>query len=421
MANDFVKEETVYFDNLVEGFEENCVLSSTVDTFNVGAQTQERSSDTVWRPMPYIATSFDGVDQTDNFQNFTELSVPSTVGYEKSVPWIMSPTELRDLSQSGRIKMSAEQKLASDVNTAVNNVAALQGTIVVKRTAAASGFDDVAQVDTKLANLGVTNTGTRYLGLPTNEYNSMANNLQARETMNEIPTQAFRNAYIGNVSNMELLKLDTFRRQAAAAGSSITVDTQASAGNYHVPKAKTVAAGGESSNYDNRYQTIAVSSTTNVAAGDSFTIAGVAEVHHITKQETGDLKTFRVISVDSGSTMTISPAIVSNQGGSNAEAQYQNCVVTPSATADIVFLNTVAANACPFWTANSIEIMPSSYEVETGAGLAVLRATTKQGLVVIMTRQGNINNLNCKYRVDVRFGVTMLNPEMAGVMYFSQS
>ena len=218
MPNDFNKNETVYFDNLLEGFHDGLVLSNAVSMFNVDAETQERNSDTIWRPMPYIGQSFDGSDQTSNFQNFTELAVPSSVGFEKSVPWIMTATEMRDMSQSGRIKMAAEQKLASDVNNAVNDVAALQGTVVVKRSGAASGFDDVAACDTAFGDLGVINSGTRFLGLPSSQYNSMASNLQARETMNEIPTRAFRDSYVGRVSSFETLKLDTFRRITAAAG-----------------------------------------------------------------------------------------------------------------------------------------------------------------------------------------------------------
>jgi hypothetical protein len=50
-------------------------------------------------------------------------------------------------------------------------------------------------------------------------------------------------------------------------------------------------------NVDNRYQTVTVSSTTGVVAGDAFTIDGIEAVHHITKRSTGELKTFRVIEV----------------------------------------------------------------------------------------------------------------------------
>ncbi|MGK3946966.1 P22 phage major capsid protein family protein, partial [Streptomyces caeruleatus] len=63
-------------------------------------------------------------------------------------------------------------------------------------------------------------------------------------------------------------------------------------------------------NVDNRTQQVTVSATTGVTAGSMFTITGIESVHQITKIATGQLKTFRVISVDSGTTMTISPPMI---------------------------------------------------------------------------------------------------------------
>ena len=101
-----------------------------------------------------------------------------------------------------------------------------------------------------------------------------------------------------------IAELESQKRKAAAAGGGgITMDTRASAGNYWVPRATSVAVTGEVANVDNRRQVITVSSTTSVAPGDAFTIANCEALHHITKGSTGNLKTFRVISVPSGTTL----------------------------------------------------------------------------------------------------------------------
>jgi hypothetical protein len=42
-----------------------------------------------------------------------------------------------------------------------------------------------------------------------------------------------------------------------------------------------------------------------VKVGDAFTIAGVNAVHHITKQDTGQLKTFRITAIVSGSLVVL--------------------------------------------------------------------------------------------------------------------
>lgn len=421
MSNEFSKEERVAFEDLLEGFDDALVLSRNVSKYSVGDTMMERSGDVIWRPMPYIAQSYDGMDQTANFNDSTQLSVPATLGYSKSSPWIMDAKELRDAIQEGRLGDAAKQKLASDINVAIMSVAANQGTLVVKRTAAASGFDDVAQCEAIMNEQGVM-MSDRALALSTRDYNGMASNLAARETMRGKPVTAYERAYVGMVASFETYKLDYANRLAAAAGGgALTINTLVAGANYYTPVSTSVAATGERSNVDNRFQTVTVSDTTNVAAGDCFTIAGVNAVHHITKGDTGQLKTFRVISVDSGTTMTISPPIISNQGGTDAEAQYQNVTVTGSATAAIVFLNTVAAAVNPFWHRDALELLPGHYAVPSDAGVNVMRGTTDQGIEVVWQKFYDINTMKTKYRCDTLFGVVNKQPEMSGIMLFSQN
>lgn len=421
MSNAFNKEERVAFEDILEGFNDALVLSRNVSKYSTDQVMMERTNDTIWRPQPYVAQSFDGTDQTANFSDNTQLSVPATIGYEKSVPWIMTATELRDALQEDRLGEAAKQKLASDINVAIMSVAANQGSLVVKRTAAATGFDDVALCEAIMNEQGVQSFD-RYLALSTRDYNGMASNLADRGTMGGKVTTAYEKAYVGLIASFETYKLDYANSlTAAAGGGALTIDTQVAATNYYTPVATSTAATGESSNVDNRYQTITISATTNVAAGDCFTIAGVNAVHHITKGDTGQLKTFRVISVDSGTTMTISPPIISNQGATDAEAQYKNCTVTASGTAAIVFLNTVTASVNPFWQKDALEIIPGRYAVPTDAGASVMRASTEQGLELVMTKQYDINTMKTKYRLDTRFGVVNKQPEMSGIMLFSQT
>lgn len=422
MANAFSKEERVAFEDILEGFQDALVLSRNVAVYNTDQTMMERTNNVIWRPQPYIAQSFDGTDQTANFQNMTQLSVPATIGFNKSSPWIMTATELRDALQEGRLGDAAKQKLASDINVAVMNVASQQGTLVVKRTAAATGFDDVAQCEAIMNEQGVQ-AFDRYLALSTRDYNGMANNLAGRQTMQGKPVTAYEKAYVGMVASFDTYKLDYANRLAAAGGGAgITMSTLDAAGNYYTPVAARVATTGEMSNVDNRYQTITVSTTANVAAGDCFTVAALDAVHHITKGDTGQLKTFRVVSVDSGTTMTISPPMITAQGGTDAELQYQNCVInTKAANSALVFLNTVAAYANPFWQKDAMEILPGRYAVPTDAGTAVMRASTDQGIELVWQKFYDINTMKTKYRLDTLFGVVNKQPEMSGIMLFSQT
>ena len=424
MANAFSKEERVAFEDILEGFNDALVLSKNVAVYNTDQTMMERTNNVIWRPQPYIATSYTGTDMTSNFDDYTQLSVPATIGFSKSVPWIMTATELRDALQEGRLGDAARQKLASDINVAIMNVAALQGTLFVKRSSTASGFDDVAQCEAVMNEQGVPSYD-RYLALSTRDYNGMANDLSkaSRSFGNEISDRALRKAFVGEMASFSTYKLDYANRKAAAAGGAgLTIDTRVAGAQFYVPKATSTAATGEVSNVDNRFQTVTISSTTNVAAGDAFTIANVNAVHHITKGDTGQPKSFRVISVTNATQMVISPPLITAQGLTDAEVQYQNCVVTgASATAAITFLNTVINYMNPFWQRDSLEILPGRYAVPSDAGAAVMRATTEQGIELVMQKQYDINTMKTKYRLDTLFGVVNKQPEMSGIMMFSQT
>ncbi|MDC4348870.1 hypothetical protein NQ627_08825 [Acinetobacter baumannii] len=418
MSNSFSKEERVAFEDLLEGFQDALVLSKLVNKYRMSDVEAERSNNTNWRPMPYIATSYDGMDQTGNFKDKTQLSVPATIGYKKSSPWILDAQELRDQLQENRLGDAAKQKLASDINVAVTKVASLQGTLVVKRTGAATGFDDVALADAIMNEQGIP-MNDRRIALATRDYNSMAGDLAKRQNVVGKVQTAYDRAYIGDVAGFDAFKLDYSERLGAATATGVTIGA---ANQFYVPKATSTAATGEVGNVDNRYQTITVAVTGGaLKEGDAFTITGVESVHQITKQATGQLKTFRVVKVNSPTSVVISPPIISAQGGSEAEKQYQNVSATPANGAVITMLNTATAYANPFWHRDAIELIPARYAVPTNAGAAVMRATTDQGIELVFQKQYDINTMKTKYRLDTMFGVVMVNPEMAGIELFNQT
>lgn len=424
MANSFSKEEVVAFDQALEGFQDALVVSNMFRKFQMDDVLAERANNTIWRPQPYIAQSFTGIDQSANFnRNYTQLSVPITLGYTHSVPLTLSATELRDALQEKRLGQAAMQRLASDINLDCSNLAALTGTVVVKRSTAAAGFDDVAAIDDAFNRMGIP-MFDRKATYASNHYNGMASNLAARQTMTGKPTTAYEKAYVGPVANFDTYKLDYGYRLTAATATSVTVN---GANQRYVPKATSTAGTGEVSNVDNRYQNLAITvGGSTVKVGDCFTIAGVNEVHHITKQDTGNLKTFRITAIVSGSggtgTVQISPPIIAaDSSPTDPELQYKNVTATPANGANITFLNTVSSVVNPFWQADAFQIAPGRYVPKEDSGLAIMRGTTDNGITVTMARQGAIGDLTTKYRWDVWYGLTNMQPEMAGIELFSQS
>ena len=420
--NNFNKEERVAFENVLEGFNDQLVISQKVNKYNIGDVTAERANDTMWRPMPYILPSYDGMDQTANFNDKTQLAVPATIGFKKSVPFMLDASELRDSSQPTSLQLAASQRLASDINVSLMNRAASEGTVFVQRTGAATGYDDVAECDAAFNELGV-DMSMRHMCLSSRDYNKMSGNLAARETMQGKPTRAYEKSFVGDVAGFETNKLDYANSLTAASGTTVTI---AAASQNYTPQATSTSVGGQI-NVDNRYMTLSIAvGGGTVKVGDAFTIAGVNSVHHITKGDTGQSKTFRIIEILTGAggtgTVKISPAIVATDDTpTQADIQYQNVTATPANGAAITFLNVKAASINPFWRYDAIELLPARYIMPSNSGLAVMRATTDQGIDVLMTRQGDINTLNVKYRFDVMYGTVMTNPEQAGLMMFDQT
>ena len=423
MANAFSKEEIVAFEDILEGFNDALILSKNINVYNTNGVTMERARDTMWRPQPYIAQSFDrivGTSIASDVSTMTQLSVPSTLGFNKCSAWQMNALELRDALQEGRLGDSAKQKLASDINLSVMDLAAAQGTLVVPIATAAGNYDDIALCDSIMNEQGVM-AGDRYLALSSRDYNGMAGNLAVatRSFTGTKSANAYERSFVGEVASFSTYKLDYANRCAANAVTP-TIATNGAQVRY-VPKATVNNVGGIL-NVDNRYQTVTVSDTTGVVAGDAFTIDGIEAVHHITKRSTGELKTFRVIEVVDGTSMVISPPMIgANLTPTDAELQYQNVeVVATSATADINFLNVAASNINPFWRKDSIELLPGRYAVPDGAGVDVLRASTDQGIELVMTKKFDPLTFQTLYTLDTLYGVVMTNPEMAGILIFNQ-
>jgi len=427
MANNFTKQETVAFDRWVETFEDDLLMLPLIDVMKEDQTMMERSGDVLWLPVDPIAVSFEGSDQTLNFRPQTELAVPVSINRWRSVPLTFTSLELRDAMQQNKFAYAAKEKLGSDINNAVVNVIANQGSLTVKRSGPATGYDDIAQAQALMTEQGI-GMGDRVFAANPRDYNGMVGNLagsalnSGRSYDNDVSVRALRDAYLGQIAGFGTYNTGyTTRLTAALGGGGITINTLAAGPNRYDPKSMSNSVTGEGSPVDNRFQVVTVSSTTNVKAGDRFTIAGVEADNHMTKDATGQLKTFVVARIESGTTMTISPPIIPADGTTTAQLQYANVVISaPSATAAIVWLNTVTAATNLFWKKGAIKLVPGRPEVPSGEGVSFARYDV-QGIPLTMTKWFDGKVMKEFLRFDVYFGVTNIQPEMSGVMLFNQT
>lgn len=409
------------FDHVIEGFDDLLVIAKGAEVYSpLSPQESVLAGDRFWLPAPMLGASYDGFDQSANFGDLTEISVPCTIGYHKSVPKALSAKNLRNEYAMEQWGKAAKQKLASDVNLACFNTAALQGAHFSKRTAAATGFDDVADIDSKLTRVGVP-LDERMAFYSPSTYNSMASNLAARSEATQRSANAYEKALINSdIAGIQVYKNDQEIRLAAATGGVTTIN---GANQRTVPAAKTTATTGEISNKDNRYTDLVVTAAVyaNIKAGDAFTIAGVNSIHMVTKQDTGALKSFRVISKPAANTIRVYPAIIDAAEGSIASIEYANVTAGPADGAAITWLNTVTGPMNPFFKRESLLLIPGSYAVNPEDGWQVMRATTDLGVGITYTRQGAVNDLSVKARFDIDFGTALIEPNFAGCQMFSQT
>jgi hypothetical protein len=177
----------------------------------------------------------------------------------------------------------------------------------------------------------------------------------------------------------------------------------------------TVAAKDGNDNYiDNRQMVLTVSATTNVAIGDKFTINGVNRLNPEVREDTGELMTFTVLSVDSGTTMTISPAII-------IDDPFQNCSAAAADTSPLVFLNSAKSNPSLFWADDAIKLIPGNLPVpEDVGGVERVDATTEQGLPFRFTKWYNPDTEKMYLKAVVFFDCEIWLPSQVGVILDNQ-
>jgi hypothetical protein len=422
MATSMLKEERVVFDNMVEAFDDMLSYGALAAKYSPLSDSEMvHTRDRFWIDAPMIGSSYDGFDQTSNFDGITETAVPATVGFHKSSPKIISSKNLRNVSAMTRYSEAAKVKLAADINIALRNRVALEGSQFVKRTVAATGFDDLALAQAVLTEQGVP-AADRVQMVGVRSGIGMASNLAGRAENTSRSADAYRTGLVApGIANFDTYSDDAPVRLTPATGGVTTVN---GANQYFEPAAYYVETDGEQVNLDNRRQNLTVTAAVyaNIKVGDAFTIAGVNSVHMIEKQDTGQLQTFRVTGKPSAGVIQINPAIISNGGSTIAGRELQNVTATPANGAALTWLNTVTAELNPFFVKSQLLLIPGSFVVDPDEGWQVLRATTpKFGIGITYTRQGDINTLNVKARWDIDFGTVFLNPQMGGAIAFNQT
>ncbi|VAW38945.1 hypothetical protein MNBD_GAMMA01-1333 [hydrothermal vent metagenome] len=412
MADSFNKEEVILFEKVLEKFDSDNTVVQQAGKFTQPGSEMQRRGDTVWRPTPQISTVVTGLDITGNIGSITGMSVPASLSTIANVPFDLDALTLRDPLQMERKAESASQALSAYLNRAIADNVSNTGSLFVKKVGALTGYDDVALCETIMIENDIADTGKTFV-FNARDYNAVASNLASR-TLQPRSEKAYSDSSIGPVAGFNTYRT-SYQKTLDVGGAGTTI---AGAGQRHVPTSTSVAATGEEQNVDNRFMDINVTAGANLNVNDAFTIAGVNSVSHINKNDTGQLKTFRVTAINANVATITPPIIVA--GATDAETDYANCSASPANLAAITVLNTVARPTNVFFDNRSIEVFGGNLAFPDD-GLTVMRQSTDSGIEIIFAKQANVITGVITYRLTMFFGVTNLNPEMNGVLLANQT
>lgn len=429
MANAFSKEEIVFFNKILAGFNPNNITAKQVTLFQPPSTQFERSALTIHRPVPYISIPTPGLELVSaDYTDMTQLTVPSTLNANntatsdvQNVPFTMNAVELNDPQQRDRKAESAVQALSALVDKKVATEIAQKGTLFIQETAALTNITQVQECETAMSIRDIPIMDQRTLILNPTDYNGLAANLANRDAPpTGISLTAFERSMIPRIGSFDSFKANFQPTLVVAAGTGWDVD-----GNQQFIPSATDANG---NNVDNRTMNLTVATGAGtVKLGDAFTIAGINSLGMIHKEDTGVLQTFRVISRTSATVWVISPPIITNNTGSSqtptqAELEYANCSDEANDNAVITFLNTATAPSNIFFKKEAVEIVHGSLATMdlNGAGVSTMRRTTDSGIEILFAKSSNIDDLGTKYRLTVWFNANLLNPQMCGVLLANQ-
>jgi hypothetical protein len=382
MANTLIKDVHTLVDNVVEETDMLAGWSKSLPTFAMSDVDGQRYEDIEYLPEDFRFIAEDGyVSQSDNSdaQSLTDRLIPIRRDKSFYIKSSITTKELRD----PRLRKMAADGFAREIRNKIDTYCYLKtiqkAQMVQELAGSTAAQEDLLNAEVLMMDNGLSMYNKNiFLSLP--HYKDLGATLANNPQYSGMPETAYKRGVIPNqVGGFDMAMRADYRQSlAATTASGITVDGEQQ---YQV-----TTKDGNDQYVDNREMSLTLSSTTNVNVGDKFTIAGVNRVNPEVREDTGELMTFTVLSVTNGTTMVISPAIITDDA-TNSSPAYQNVSDPAADSAAITFLNiTTTRYPSIFYAQDSIKIIPGNLPVPSDAGgVEKVDATTEQGLPMRFT------------------------------------
>jgi hypothetical protein len=408
MPNFLTRDLEIMFENVIDGFDAACVLSREADTYFPDPKSMQRANDTYYRPQQYRSTVVTGVDisaQADT--DIIQRQVPVTFRTPDNIRYSINFLENRDPDLMARFGKAAAIDLAAAVDQNLFNVVMNQSAIVVRKVGAFSA-NDVATAESTMLMRGVPASRERKLFMSPLDYQVITQELGGRSYMGDVSKEAYMRSKVPDMAGFSTFRTDTV---ANLPTIGTVTGTTISGNQSFTPSAMT----GDLPT-DNRRMTLVVAGANiaNTKVGDAFTIANVNALHNVTKADTGQLMTFRIISGAGTANLVITPAIITT-------GPYRNVSLQAATGAVVTFLNNATRPVNPFWAQGAVRLDYGNIKLDADAGIMVMNATTAQGVPISMMAQQNVMTGNMSVRMITRYATTVVDPESCGIILANQT
>ena len=392
----------------VKAFLNNLVMGDKVDrqlddsTVFSGAKVSASAS--IRRPVMFEATA----SATFSASDVEEAIVPVTVANRQHVGFSFTDAEealnIEEINE--RYIMPAMEELAQVVESAIAAKYTEIPNFVGTPGTTPSTFLEVANAGAELTKLG-TPMRDRSAFWDSGTTVALANGLKSVFTQPNAK-RAIEEASFGRYGKFDNFESNSLKSHTVGVATGTPVINGA-AQNVTYATAK-----------DTDTQSLITDGWTNsttdiLLAGDVFTIAGVNSVNRRTREDTGDLMTFTVISdADSGATtgpatLTIAPPIITS-------GPYQTATAAPADGAAIVVKTGTGGTSYRQNMAfhrNAITMAFVPLDV-AGAGEGVMQSRESfKGISITTTRWFDATNMKKNYRFDILFDIFVQNRSMA--------
>ena len=406
-----------FFEKAIETYEHQMDMLGMTDFEKPDAADMQNSNNYIWRDRQQHAPVIKGWDLTGQEQEIIQEQFPSSLGEPTNDYVEQRADQLRDKRYWERRGEQAGMRQATELNKDIAKLIAEQGSLFY-RVNTASAYEFVANAQTVM-NERQAYESDRYFMFNDRDNLTLSVDLSNRGTIAGRSEDTWENGLINpNVAGFRTYTGSFLPNLAGGASPDTTVVGDQS----FKPEGGTVSSNGAVvTNTDCRLATIPVLSSAGYNVGDKISFSNVQSVGLADKTETGQDMTFTIVGIPDGTTIEVfpKPIAVDDPSLTLSEAAVANVNTQILDGAVVTRLNIdTTAKTNLFWDKSAIEVLGGTIPAEyfkQFSGQKVISETMSNGQEMYLVYDSEIADMTFSCRLFTWRGVTMRNPENAGV------